>query len=66
MFEEGETMTAFVVPKVQLNSKLMLESLNSNVGRINLAGTAYDANIADGDRTIRTPFYVDSAYTLPK
>lgn len=66
VFEEGETMTAFVVPKVQLNSKLMLESLNSNVGRINLAGTAYDANVADGDRTIRTPFYVDSAYILPQ
>lgn len=44
----------------------MLESLNSNVGRINLAGTAYDANITDGEKTIRTPFYVDSAYTLPK
>lgn len=29
VFEEGETMTAFVVPKLQLNSKLMLESLNS-------------------------------------
>lgn len=66
VFEEGETMTAFVVPKVQLNSKLMLESLNSNVGRINLAGTAYDANITDGDNTVRTPFYVDSAYTLPE
>ena len=66
VFEEGETMTAFVVPKVQLNSKLMLESLNSNVGRINLAGTAYDANVSDGEKTIRTPFYVDSAYTLPK
>ena len=65
VFEEGETMTAFVVPKLQLNSKLMLESLNSNIGRISLAGTAYDANVADGAKTIRTPFYVDSAYTLP-
>ena len=66
VFDEGTTKTAFVVPKVQLNSKLMLESLNSNIGRINLAGTAYDANITDGSKTIRTPFYVDSAYTLPE
>lgn len=65
VFKEGTTMTAFVVPKVQLNSKLMLESLNSNVGRINLAGTAYDANVADGSGTVRTPFYVDPAYVLP-
>lgn len=65
VFEDGEDMTAFVVPKLQLNSKLMLESLNSNVGRINLAGTAYDANVKDGSATIRTPFYVDTDYSLP-
>ena len=65
VFEDGKDMTAFVVPKLQLNSKLMLESLNSNVGRINLAGTAYDANVKDGSATIRTPFYVDTDYSLP-
>lgn len=66
VFDEGESMTAFVVPKVQLNSKMMLESLNSNIGRISLAGTAVEANVADGAKTIRTPFYVDSAYALPE
>lgn len=66
VFEDGAAKTAFVLPKVQLNSKLTLESLNSNIGRINLAGTAYDANVTDGSKAIRTPFYVDSAYTLPE
>jgi hypothetical protein len=65
VFDDGETKTAFVLPKVQLNSKLMLESLNTNVGRISLAGTAYDADISDGEGTVRTPFYVDTNYTLP-
>lgn len=65
VFDDGESKTAFVLPKVQLNSKLMLESLNSNIGRISLAGTAYDANISDGESTVRAPFYVDTAYILP-
>ena len=65
VFEDGSNKTAFVLPKVQLNSKLTLESMNSQIGRINLGGTAYDANVVDGTKKIRTPFYVDSNYILP-
>lgn len=66
VFKTGEsTMTAFVVPKLQLNSKITIESLSSNLGRIKLAGTAQDAKITHESTTVRTPFYVDENYTLP-
>lgn len=66
VFEDATgNMTAFVLPKVQLNSKLMLESLNSNIGRIGLAGTAVIAKVKDGSNEVSTPFYIDTAYELP-
>ena len=61
----GNTMEAYVLPKVQLNSKLTIESLNSNLARIALAGTAKDIALTVGDKTVRTPFYVDHNYSLP-
>ena len=66
VFKTGEsTMAAFVVPKLQLNSKITIESLSSNLGRIKLAGTAQDAKITHETTTVKTPFYVDENYTLP-
>lgn len=59
------SMKAFVVPKLQLNSKLTIESLNSNLGRITLAGTAQDISVTVGDETLKTAFYTDDNYTLP-
>lgn len=59
------TMKAYVLPKVQLNSKLTIESLNSNLARIALAGTAKDIALTVGAKTVRTPFYVNHKYTLP-
>jgi hypothetical protein len=61
----GTTMEAYVLPKVQLNSKLTIESLNSNLARIALAGTAKDIALTVGAKTVRTPFYVDHNYSLP-
>lgn len=62
MPDEGKaTFTAFVIPRLQLNTKLLIESLNTNLARISLAGTATDAKV--GDST--TPFYVEKNYTLP-
>lgn len=61
----GTTMEAYVLPKVQLNSKLTIESLNSNLAKIALAGTAKDIAITVGAKTFRTPFYVDHNYSLP-
>lgn len=63
VFDGGTTKTALVLPKVQLNSRLLIESLNSNLARISFAGTAVEASI--GSSGAKTPFYIDSAYTLP-
>lgn len=59
------TMTAMVYPKLQLNTKIMLESLNSNLNRIQLAGTARDITITVDGTTYRSPFYKDTNYSLP-
>lgn len=60
---------AVVVPKVQLNSKVTMESLNTSVGKIALAGTAQLAALKIGasgtQKTIKTPYYLDENYTMP-
>lgn len=65
VYKNGEGYVAYVVPKAQLNSKVMIESLNSNLGRIAIAGTAQDVSFTIGGKTIKTPFYIDMQYTLP-
>lgn len=62
---DGTKMVAYVLPKVQLNSKLTIESLNSNLAKIALAGTAKDITLTIGAKTYRTPFYINHDYTLP-
>lgn len=62
---DGTTMEAYVLPKVQLNSRLIIESLNSNLARIALAGTAKDISFIVNSKTVRIPFYVDHNYLLP-
>lgn len=59
------TLTAFVIPKLQLNTRLMIESLNSNIARTNLAGTAQSISVANGDKTLQTALYKQKNYTLP-
>lgn len=60
---------AIVVPKVQLNSKVIMESLNTSIGKIALAGTAQLAALKIGpnssQETIKTPYYLDESYTMP-
>jgi len=70
VFKTGNnTYEAYVVPRLQLNSKLTIESLNSNLGRIALAGTAQDipVSVGSGDTatSFKSPFYVDRNYSLP-
>lgn len=67
VFKTGtSSYTAAILPKVQLNSKATFDSLSSNMGRITLAGTGLNLGVTDGTKTIQTPFYIDSAYTLPE
>lgn len=62
---DGKTMVAYVVPKAQLNSKVTIDSLNSNLARIALAGTGHDIDVSIGGKTYKTSFYVSESYTLP-
>lgn len=61
VFANGEKNVAFIIPRLKLNSKLMLESMNSNIARVNLAGTAFDWKVG----TDTTPFYMETDYTVP-
>ena len=60
---------AYVAPKVQLNSKLILESLSTSMAGFTLAGTAMTGAVKVTKNTqsddINTPLYIDYDYTLP-
>ena len=62
---DGTTHTALILPKLQLNSKTTIESLNSNLAKVALAGTGQLVEVNDDSGTRKTPFYIDPAYTLP-
>ena len=50
------------MPKVQLNTKMILESLSTSMAGFSLAGTGRSIEVESGKPT---PFYVESDYTLP-
>lgn len=55
------TYTAAILPQVQLNPTVTIDSLSTSLGRIVLSGTS-KAVAVNG---ITTPFYIDYAYKLP-
>ena len=57
-----QKLVAFVMPKVQLNTKMILESLSTSMAGFSLAGTGRSIEVESGKPT---PFYVDTEYTLP-
>lgn len=57
---------AAIMPKVQLNSTVLIESLNTSVGRLTIAGTGYNLEMTDGDNKYTTPFMIDPDFTLPE
>lgn len=59
------THTALILPKLQLNSKTTIESLNTNLAKVALAGTGQLVGATVNGATVKTPFYIDPAYTLP-
>lgn len=65
VFENGITNTALILPKLLLNSKTTIESLNTNLAKVALAGTAQLADINVNGKATKVPFYIDSDYTLP-
>ena len=60
-----QQLVAYVAPKVQLNTKLILESLSTSMAGFSLAGTAKTAKVTDSAKSIMTPLYIDPTYTLP-
>ena len=68
VFEQNSNNIALILPKLQLNSKTTIESLNSNLAKVALAGTAQLAEITlkDASTKIKVPFYIDPNYTLPE
>lgn len=60
--EGKQKLVAFVMPKVQLNTKMILESLSTSMAGFSLAGTGRSFEVEAGKTA---PFYVDEEYTLP-
>lgn len=62
-------LVAYVAPSVQLNSKLILESLSTSMAGFTLAGTAKTGAVtvtkSSQSDSISTPLYIDYDYTLP-
>lgn len=64
VFDTGSKKVAAILPKVQLNAKALIDSINSSVGRISINGTGFNLNITDTEE-FNTPFYVDPNYSIP-
>lgn len=56
---------ALVIPKLQLNTKIIGESFSSSMVGFSLAGTAYSMEFTTSGGEIKSPFYMDSDFTLP-
>lgn len=68
VFEAGGKNVAAILPKVQLNSKALLESINTSIGQISIAGTGYSGPVYSKGVAVEgkmAPFYMDYDYTLP-
>lgn len=50
-----DTDKTIVIPKLKLNSKVVLASLKTSSGQIDLAGTAYAGKLTVGSTSIETP-----------
>ena len=63
---EGEQKyVAYVMPKLQLNARAILESLKSGMAGFALAGTAMSMEMTVKSTPTKVPVYIDQDYTLP-
>jgi len=63
---DSTKLVAMRVPKLKLNARVVLESLNSDLGNITIAGTAQNIKVTDADGNKQdTPFQKVPNYTLP-
>lgn len=61
----NDKLIAFILPKVQLNTKIILESLSSSMAGFTLAGTGKSIYYDPEHPSKQSPFYIDYEYTLP-
>lgn len=63
---DSTKLIAMCVPKLKLNARVVLESMNSDLGNLTIAGTAQNIKVTDSEGNSKdTPFMVVSNYTLP-
>ena len=55
IFAFNSTNKCFVAPKVKLNSKVVIASLKTSSGQIDIAGTAYAGKLTIDSTTVETP-----------
>ena len=55
IFAFNSTDKCFVAPKVKLNSKLVIASLKTSSGQVDIAGTAYAGKLTIDSKQIETP-----------
>lgn len=67
VFKKGaNSYSAIILPKVQLNTKITVESLSSNATQTVLSGTGMTAAFTIGASTsVNTSLVIDASYTLP-
>lgn len=53
------------IPKLQLNSRLIVESMNTNLMRLNLAGTAKSVALTMNGKTSKSSAYFNENFTMP-
>lgn len=64
VFKAGDNKyVAAVLPKVQLNAKALLESINSSIGQIAISGVAYTGKVGVAGADVEAPFYIDYDWT---
>lgn len=61
----NDTYMSLCVPKLQLNSQMQCESLNSNLVRLKLAGTAKSVLLSINGKSKKSAAYINESYTIP-
>lgn len=56
---------ACILPKVQMNPTVTIDSLSTSIGRIALAGTGSLLEVTNDSDTVVTPFMIDYDYVIP-
>lgn len=63
--EGNDKYWSVCIPKLQLNSRLMVESMNTNLIRLNLAGTAKSVALTINGKTSKSSAYINEDFTMP-